>query len=183
MDHMNYQFGPILRVPRRLRGKFRRRLKDAYLRSGEVLDTLKTVRHPNLMSVYDYDDEYVYVEYVDGLVLSNRGHNCPAHHTRSYLDVAAGIDLSPIRDALAHLHANGVCHTDVTSHNVMVTRDGILKLIDLTCCLPRRRTYVRRDNRMFAELEREIRAALHTPALERADPVRSPRQRSELSSR
>lgn len=184
MDHMNCRFGPILRVPRRLRGKFRRPMKAAYLRSGEVLDTLKTVRHPNLMSVYDYDDEYVYVEYIDGLVLSNRRPHCPAHHVRSYLDIARNVDLTGIRDAIAHLHANGVCHTDVTSHNILVTRDGTLKLIDLVCCLPRKRAYARRDHQMFAELEREIQAALGTSAPPRQpDGARSGFRRSELSSR
>lgn len=184
MDHLNCRFGPILRVPRRLRGRFRRSLKATYLKSGELLDTLKTLRHPNLMSVYDYDDAYVYVEYIDGLVLSNRRPHCPTHHMQSYIDIAESIDLTPIRDAIGHLHASGLCHTDVTSHNIMATRDGTLKLIDLVCCLPRKRTYIRRDFRMFAELEHEIQAALGTPPPpHQPDAARSRFRRSELSSR
>lgn len=135
-------------------------MKGAYLESGELLDKLKTIRHPNLMSVYEYDDEYVYVEYVDGLVLSNRSPHCPAHHTECYIDTAEQVDLSPIREAILHLHANGVCHADVTSHNIMVTRDGTLKLIDLVCALPKKRAFIKRDLEMFADLEREIQAAL-----------------------
>lgn len=160
---MTDRLGPILRVPRQLKGKFRRSLKGAYLESGELLDKLKTIRHPNLMSVYEYDDDYVYVELVDGLVLSNRSPFCPPHHTECYLDTGKPIDLAPIESAIRHLHANGISHADVTSHNILVTEDGVPKLIDLVCSLPKKKAFVARDLKMFADLEREIYAELGLP--------------------
>jgi serine/threonine protein kinase len=150
------RLGPILRIERAIRGHFRRRLKLAALNSGELLEKLKSIRHPNLMSVYEFDDKYVYVEYIDGLILSNRSPNCPNHHTQCWIDTHKSIDLSPILDAVRTLHANGICHGDITSHNVMIRKDGTPKLIDLTCSLPRRAAFVERDLAMFAAIEREV---------------------------
>ena len=158
------RLGPIVQLSRKIKGQYRRPLKRAYLESGELLDKLKTIRHPNLMTVYDYDDDFVYVEYIDGLVLSNRSPFCPPHHTECYIDHVYEVDLTPIKDAILHLHANGIAHSDVTSHNIMVTRDGTLKLIDLTCCLPPRKDFLKRDLIMYEDLENEIRAALDANA-------------------
>lgn len=158
------RLGPIVQLSRKIKGQYRRPLKRAYLESGELLDKLKTIRHPNLMTVYDYDDDFVYVEYIDGLVLSNRSPFCPPHHTECYIDHVYEVDLTPIEDAILHLHANGIAHSDVTSHNIMVTRDGTLKLIDLTCCLPPRKDFLKRDLIMYEDLENEIRAALGAKA-------------------
>lgn len=158
------RFGPVMRLPRKIKGKYRRPLKREYLENGKLLDKLKEVRHPNLMSIYDYDDEYVYVEHISGLVLSNRSPFCPPQHTRCYIDYVDSIDLSPIKAAIQHLHAHGIAHSDVTSHNIMVTDDGALKLIDLICCLPPRRDFIRRDLKMFEDLEQEIRTALSRSA-------------------
>jgi serine/threonine protein kinase len=126
------------------------------LESGYLLGKLTQIRHPNLMKVYEYDDEYVYVEYIEGLVLSNKHPNCPPHHTDCYIDHVTTVDLSPIRAAVECLHANGVCHSDVNSHNVLVTQDGTLKLVDMICSLPRRKPFVERDFSMLEIVKQEL---------------------------
>jgi serine/threonine protein kinase len=153
------RLGPIIRIRRVIKGHFRRRLKLNMLNSGELLEKLKTIRHPNLMSVYDFDEEYVYVEYIDGLILSNRSPNCPDQHTQCWLDTHKDVDLSPILDAVKTLHNNGICHGDITSHNIMIRKDGTPKLIDLTCSLPKRAAFVARDLAMFATIEAEVTGA------------------------
>ena len=150
------RFGPILRLPRQLKGRFKRSAKRTHLQWGDLLSRLTEFRHPNLMKVYDYDDEYVYVEYIDGLVLSNKHPNCPALHSDCYIEHVDSVDLAPIRSALEYMHANGVCHSDVNSHNVLVTSDGTLKLIDVICCLPRQKKLVDRDFSMLEVLKEEI---------------------------
>jgi serine/threonine protein kinase len=168
LDSSN-RFGPILRLPRRLKGKFKRSAKRTHLESGDLLSRLRELRHPNLMKVYDYDVDYVYVEYIEGLVLSNKHPNCPAQHSDCYIENVDSVDLSPIRAALEYLHANGVCHSDVNSHNILVTPDGTLKLIDIICCLPKRKSLVERDFSMLdvvkQELSRYVRVLDH-PSVE-----------------
>jgi serine/threonine protein kinase len=66
------------------------------------------------------------------------------------------VDLSPIRAALEYLHANGVCHSDVNSHNVLVTQDGTPKLIDIICCLPKQKPLVERDFAMLDIVKNEL---------------------------
>jgi serine/threonine protein kinase len=150
------RFGPILRLPRKLKGQFKRPVKGAHLESGYLLERLTHLRHPNLMKVYEFDDEYVYVEYIEGLVLSNKHPNCPPHHTDCYIDHVRTVDLSPVRAAVEYLHANGVCHSDVNSHNILVTQDGVLKLIDMICCLPKRKAFVERDFSMLEVVKKEL---------------------------
>ena len=150
------RFGPILRLPRKLKGQFKRPVKRAHLESGDLLERLTRLRHPNLMKVYDYDDEFVYVEHIDGLVLSNKHPNCPPRHTDCHIDHVEVVDLAPIRDALEYLHSHGVCHSDVNSHNVLVTKDGTLKLIDIICSLPKRPSFVARDFVMLETVKKEL---------------------------
>src|SRR5690606_19806558 len=88
VDYSTERFGPILRLPRKLKGQFKRPVKRAHLESGDLLERLSQVRHPNLMKVYEFDDDYVYVEYIDGLVLSNKHPNCPPHHTDCFINHA-----------------------------------------------------------------------------------------------
>ena len=155
LDSSN-RFGPILRLPRQLKGRFKRSAKRTHLQSGDLLHRLTELRHPNLMKVYEFDDEYVYVEYIDGLVLSNKHPNCPEQHADCYIEHVESVDLAPIRSALEYLHGNGVCHSDVNSHNVLVTSDGILKLIDVICCLPKRKELVERDFSMLEVVKQEL---------------------------
>jgi serine/threonine protein kinase len=156
VDDGSNRLGSILRLPRRLKGKFKRSVKRTHLESGYLLNRLIQLRHPNLMKVYEYDDDFVYVEYIEGLVLSNKHPNCPAHHSDCYVDHVQTVDLSPIRAALEYLHANGVCHSDVNSHNVLVAQDGTLKLIDIICCLPKRQPLVERDFAMLDTVKTEL---------------------------
>jgi serine/threonine protein kinase len=108
------------------------------------------------MTVYGYDDKWVWVEYIEGLPLSNRGEFAPPQHKRCFLDSATAVDLRPIWRAVRHMHSNGLCHTDINSHNIMVRPDGTMKLIDTICCLPYKRRIAKRDRMRYEKLAEEI---------------------------
>ncbi len=85
--------------------------------------------HPNIARVFDFYQEtdacWAVHELVDGRslrdLLDQNGVFAPA-------DVANVLD--QIADALADLHGRGVVHLDVNPRNVLVTAQGIVKLID-----------------------------------------------------
>lgn len=149
-----------LKLKRVARGKFKRTQKQEHLEKGDLLDILMCLNHPNLMRVFGYDDEWVEVEFIEGVILNNRTDFSPDHHNKCYLDFAKRIDLRPIKSAIEYLHSNGIGHSDVVSHNIMVCTDGTLKLIDLICCLPNEGRIQKRDRQMYKELVNEISGIL-----------------------
>ncbi|MCI1646288.1 MAG: serine/threonine protein kinase [Olsenella sp.] len=87
--------------------------------------------HPNIVTVYDFETDgtyaYLVMEYVDGLNLAELlarvedgvlTHEECAHVVRS---VAA---------ALTYAHENGVLHLDIKPTNIMIDRQGTVKLAD-----------------------------------------------------
>ena len=82
------------------------------------------LNHPNIVSVFDVGSDdgvaYIVTELVEGVSL--RGASFPL---RKVTDIGA-----QIADALAAAHAAGVTHRDIKPDNVMVTREGRVKVLD-----------------------------------------------------
>ena len=90
-----------------------------------------SLAHPNVVQLYDYGQDdgrpYMVLEYVPGGTLEERlqdakGKPLPDDETRA---VSAGIAAG-----LAHAHARGVVHRDLTPANVLFDDDGRPKLAD-----------------------------------------------------
>jgi len=88
-----------------------------------------SLQHPNIVTVYEagQDGEFVFMamEYVEGqdlaTLLRERG--------RLHPDEAIAI-LKAVASALDYAHQRGVIHRDVKPSNVLVSRDGVVKLMD-----------------------------------------------------
>ncbi|QDV62595.1 protein kinase domain-containing protein [Crateriforma conspicua] len=85
--------------------------------------------HPNIVTAYDADHagdfHFMVMEYVDGVDLSQ------TVKKRGALPVAEACDY--IRQAaigLQHAHECGMVHRDIKPHNMMVTADGTIKILD-----------------------------------------------------
>ena len=85
--------------------------------------------HPNIVSIYDRgvaDGSYfIVMEYIEGRTLKElivtRGH-CPVPVAISYT--------RQILAALRYAHQNGIIHRDIKPHNVIVDREGRVKVAD-----------------------------------------------------
>ncbi|MEA2471159.1 MAG: eukaryotic-like serine/threonine-protein kinase [Thermoleophilaceae bacterium] len=88
-----------------------------------------SLNHPNVVSVYDIvsDDEGVLIvmEYVEGETLRDAIERGPLPPARA-LEVLRGV-----AEALDHAHGEGIVHRDVKPANVLLGRDGRIKLADL----------------------------------------------------
>ncbi|HEV3196880.1 MAG TPA: protein kinase [Bryobacteraceae bacterium] len=90
--------------------------------------TAGSLNHPNIVAVFDFgqhlETAYIVSELVEGeslRVLLGRGP----------LPVRKAVDIGvQIADGLAAAHAAGIVHRDVKPENVMITRDGRVKLLD-----------------------------------------------------
>jgi len=85
--------------------------------------------HPNLVAVFDSGEShgvpYIALEYVDGESLKSLIHR----KKRLCGDEAAGLLIQALR-GLEHVHDHGIIHRDIKSENILLTRDGVVKITD-----------------------------------------------------
>ncbi len=85
--------------------------------------------HNNIVSIFDVGEidglNYIVMEYVDGITLKEYiSENKPVHWK-----VARNIAIQ-IGMALEHAHANGIVHRDIKPHNILITKDNVIKVAD-----------------------------------------------------
>jgi len=97
---------------------------------GREFHNAQRLSHPNVVNVYDIDREanasFYSMEFLDGAqlgrLLSRAGGPLPRRYALSIIrDIGA---------AIAHAHARGVVHSDLKPHNIMITRDGQVRVLD-----------------------------------------------------
>lgn len=85
--------------------------------------------HPNIVSIYDVgnegDVEYIVMEYVEGITLKQY------LGAKGILPEKEAVDFaSQICAGLEHAHKKGIVHKDVKPENILITKEGILKITD-----------------------------------------------------
>lgn len=92
---------------------------------------LARFNHPNLVRVYDLDEEatfpFLVLEYVDGLSL----YDILAHVGRLRVDRAIRIITSVVEGLSAAYRKMGLVHRDIKPGNILLAREGCVKLADL----------------------------------------------------
>jgi serine/threonine protein kinase/Tol biopolymer transport system component len=81
--------------------------------------TISALNHPNICQLYDIGPDFLVMELVDGTPVA------PVDSLRKLLDLAM-----QMADGLAAAHAAGIVHRDLKPDNILVTRDGRVKILD-----------------------------------------------------
>jgi Tol biopolymer transport system component len=85
------------------------------------------LNHPNIVTIYEIESadgiDFIVMEYVPGKTLAQR--IVAPMRVEDVLKLA-----TPIADALASAHAVGIVHRDLKPANIVVSNDGVVKLLD-----------------------------------------------------
>jgi Flp pilus assembly protein TadD len=92
------------------------------------------LNHPNILTVHDVGESdgqpFIVMECVEGKTLRELMGPTPMP-PKAVLDIGA-----QIADGLAKAHAIGIVHRDLKPENVMVTEDGLVKIVDFGLAKP-----------------------------------------------
>ena len=88
------------------------------------------LKHDNILEIFDYsgstaDSAYIVTEFIDGRTLTDFLEGSTIKHPE-----IAALVTAELGGALAHAHGLGIIHRDVKPENVMIRKDGLLKLMD-----------------------------------------------------
>ena len=85
--------------------------------------------HPNIVSVYDVstspEADYIVMELVDGISLKQYMEKKGVLNWKETLHFSM-----QIAKALDHAHSRGIVHRDIKPHNIMILKDGSIKVAD-----------------------------------------------------
>ena len=85
--------------------------------------------HPNIVAVYDVSHaeniDYIVMELIEGITLKQYMEQKGTLNWREALHFA-----TQIAKALEHAHSRGIIHRDIKPHNIMVLKDGSVKVAD-----------------------------------------------------
>ena len=98
-------------------------IKTAHERFTERFErearSIAALNHPNICQLYDVGPDYLVMEFVEGTPVA------PVDSPRKLLDMAVQMS-----DGLAAAHAAGIVHRDLKPDNILVTREGRIKILD-----------------------------------------------------
>ena len=101
--------------------------KQCFLEEAKTLAAL--VGNPNVARVYRYFEQnntaYFSMEYIEGQSLKDY---LKEHGKLSYQEAVKFF--TPIMDALTFVHSKGIIHRDISPDNIIICKDGNVKLLD-----------------------------------------------------
>ena len=111
-------------------------LKDEFSKDEEFRrrfqaesQSVAMLSHPNIVSVYDVSSsggiDYIVMELIDGITLRQYMEKKGVLNWRETLHFSM-----QIAKALEHAHSRGIIHRDIKPHNIMVLKNGSVKVTD-----------------------------------------------------
>ena len=105
------------------------RNKDFRRRFHAESQAVAMVSHPNIVGVYDVSSsgeaDYIIMELIEGITLKQYLERKGNLNWRETLHFSM-----QIAKALEHAHSKGIVHRDIKPHNIMILKDGSIKVAD-----------------------------------------------------
>src|SRR5215510_5271437 len=102
--------------------------KDRLHRFELEASAASNLNHPNILTIHEVGDDdgrhYIATEYIDGVTLRRK-------MAASSLEMPAILDIAvQVASALEEAHNAGIVHRDIKPDNIMVRRNGYVKVLD-----------------------------------------------------
>lgn len=110
-----------------------------------------SLAHPNVVSIYDVGEEgdiyYIVMEYVEGDTLKQYIHK----HSPLSVETVIAI-MQQITSAIAHAHQNHIIHRDIKPHNILIDKDGKVKVTDFGIAMALSATSITQTNSVLGSV-------------------------------
>jgi eukaryotic-like serine/threonine-protein kinase len=131
--------------------------KDRLHRFEQEASAASNLNHPNILTIHemgiDEGRHYIATEFIDGVTL-RRNMAASQLETHTILDIAV-----QVASALEEAHAAGIVHRDIKPDNIMVRRNGYVKVLDFGLA-----KLTETIDRSPADAEAATRVLVHTDA-------------------
>ncbi|MGC8229709.1 Stk1 family PASTA domain-containing Ser/Thr kinase [Pseudobacillus badius] len=107
--------------------------------------------HPHIVNIYDVGEEeginYIVMEYVDGMTLKQY------IQQHSPIPVEKTIDImKQLASAIAFAHHNSIIHRDIKPHNILMDREGNVKITDFGIAMALSSTSITQTNAVLGSV-------------------------------
>ncbi len=105
------------------------------------------MKHKNIVQTFEYGltfqgEQFILFELIDGVGVNYMIENRKLTSDKLKIDL-----LVQAADGLEYIHKQGYLHRDICPRNMMVTNDGVLKIIDFGLAIPYKPDFCRPGNR------------------------------------
>ena len=102
--------------------------KDRLHRFEQEASAASNLNHPNILTIHEVGSDdgrhFIATEYIDGVTLRRKA-------AASQLEIPEILDIAvQVASALEEAHAAGIVHRDIKPDNIMVRRNGYVKVLD-----------------------------------------------------
>src|ERR1700686_3164407 len=102
--------------------------RDRLSRFDQEAYAASALNHPNILTIYEMGDEagrhYIATEFIDGITLRKRLAGVP-------MDLSEVLEVAiQVAGALEEAHAANIAHPDIKPENIMIRRNGHVKVLD-----------------------------------------------------
>jgi len=110
-----------------------------------------SLAHPNIVSIYDVGEEdsiyYIVMEYVDGQTLKQYIQQNSPLHTEEVIEI-----MKQLTSAISHAHQNHIIHRDIKPHNILIDREGNVKITDFGIAMALSSTSITQTNSVIGSV-------------------------------
>ncbi|MEH7305901.1 Stk1 family PASTA domain-containing Ser/Thr kinase, partial [Neobacillus drentensis] len=110
-----------------------------------------SLTHPNIVSIYDVGEEdslyYIVMEYVNGQTLKQYIHQHSSLRVEKALDI-----MMQLTSAISHAHQNHIIHRDIKPHNILIDRNGNVKITDFGIAMALSATSITQTNSVLGSV-------------------------------
>jgi serine/threonine protein kinase len=108
---------------------------------------LISLRHKNIVQTFEYGltkkgEQYLVMELINGMGLNFLIETKSPHLEGNRVEF-----LTQVADGLEFTHRQGYLHRDICPRNIMVTQEGLVKIIDFGLAIPNRPEFLKPGNR------------------------------------